>query len=109
MAVMMARERWTDERLDKAFDRVDADLREIRVEMKRGFERLDARLESMQSETNARFEALQSETTKRFESAQSEMNLRFDAVQRNMMTWAVALFSAIVTLNGAVIAAIALT
>ncbi|HEV2790905.1 MAG TPA: hypothetical protein VGV69_06365 [Solirubrobacterales bacterium] len=40
----MAREVWTDERLDdlngkvdKGFDRVDADIRELRSEMKSGF------------------------------------------------------------------------
>ena len=51
MAVM-AREAWTDERLDdlkedmnrrfdevdKRFDRVEGDIRELRVDMKRGFE-----------------------------------------------------------------------
>jgi hypothetical protein len=84
MAVM-ERERWTDERLDKSFDRIDADLREVRVEMRRGFEQIDDKLESMQSEM-----------TKRFDSLQSESNLRFDAVQRSMMTWFVALFSTIV-------------
>jgi hypothetical protein len=81
--VVMARESWTDERLDdlkvgvdSRFDRVDADIRELRSETKKGFERVDD---------------------------------RFDAVQRSMTTWAIALFSAIVTLNGAVIAVIALT
>jgi hypothetical protein len=42
MAVM-ARERWTDEQLDKAFGRIDGDLRELRVEMKKGFEQVDQR------------------------------------------------------------------
>jgi len=78
--VVMARERRTDERIDEAFDRVDADIRELRVEMRQGFDRM-----------------------------QREMTARFDAVQRNMTTWAIALFSATVTLNAAVIAAISLT
>lgn len=72
MAVM-ARETWTDERLDdlvktidKGFDetkvqirdlradmnreigRVDADIREIRAEMKEGFDRIDARFDALQ-------------------------------------------------------------
>jgi len=61
MAVM-ERERWTDERLDdlatgvdKRFDRVDADIRELRVDIhglradvKRGFERVDDRFDAMQ-------------------------------------------------------------
>lgn len=68
MAVM-ERERWTDERLDKAFDRVDADIRELRVEMRRGFEQIDKRFERVDD--------------------------RFDALQRNMTTWFIALFSTI--------------
>jgi hypothetical protein len=92
MAVMVPRERWTDERLDESFDRIDADLRELLVEMKGGFEKIDKRLERADD---------------KFNSLQGEMTTRFDAVQRNMMTWAIALFSTIVSLNAAVIAAIA--
>jgi hypothetical protein len=58
----MARETWTDERLDdlvktidKGFARVDADIRELRaemrqmrVDMKEGFDRVDARFDAMQ-------------------------------------------------------------
>jgi hypothetical protein len=101
MAVMMPRERWSDERLDEAFGRIDGDVRELRVEMKKGFERIDERFDQI----DKRFEKVDG----KFESMQSEMNLRFDAVQRNMTTWAIALFSAMVTLNAAVIAAVSLT
>ena len=84
MAVM-AREAWTDARLDKAFDRVDADVRELRVEMKKSFERTDAKIEALAD----------------------KFDRKFDAAQRNMTTWFIALFSAIVTLAAAVIAAAA--
>ena len=87
MAVM-ERERWTDERIDKAFDRVDADIRELRVEIKRGFERVDMRFDSMQRETTA----------------------RFDSMQRNMTLWFVSLFSTIIaSLITAAVAVISLT
>jgi hypothetical protein len=33
--VVMPRERWTDEKLDKAFGRIDGDLRELGVEMRK--------------------------------------------------------------------------
>lgn len=89
-----AKERWTDERLDEAFSRIDDEIRELRVEMRRGFEQIDKRFDRV----DARFDAAQRETT-----------ARFDAVQRNMMTWAIALFGTIVSLNAAVIAAIAFT
>ncbi|HEU4462614.1 MAG TPA: hypothetical protein VFR75_08475 [Solirubrobacterales bacterium] len=85
MAVM-EREGWTDERLDKAFDRVDADLRELRVDMKKGFERTDGKVEALDE----------------------KFDRKFDSLQRNMMTWFVAVFSAIITLAAAVIAAAAL-
>ena len=90
MAVM-ARERWTDEGLDKAFDRVDADLRELKVEVRSGFEQVDKRFERVDD----KFNAMQRETT-----------ARFDAMQRNMMTWAIALFSTMVSLDAAILAAI---
>jgi len=76
MAVM-TRERWPDERLDKAFERVDSDIGELRVEMRRGFEQIDKRFEQI----DKRFE--------RFED-------KIDGLQRNMTSWFVALFSAIV-------------
>lgn len=70
------REKWTDERLDdlnakvdRGFERIDADLRALRVEtrtefvalrgeMKAGFDRVDARFERMEERMDERFEAL---------------------------------------------------
>jgi ribosome recycling factor len=89
MAVM-ERGRWTDERIDdlaerveRGFSEVKGEVRDLRTEMKNGFGQID----------------------KRFERVDDKL----DAVQRNMMTWGIALFSTIVSLNAAVIAAIALT
>jgi hypothetical protein len=62
---VMARERWTDEKLDKAFGRIDGDLRELRVEMRKGFEQMDKHFGQIE---------------KRFERVED----RLDAVQRNM-------------------------
>lgn len=59
---VMARETWTDERLDdlrgdinKGFARVDSDVRELRAEtrllradMKEGFDHMDARFDALQ-------------------------------------------------------------
>ena len=64
--VVMPRERWTDEELDKAFGRIDGDLRELRVEMRKGFEQIDQRFEQM----DRRFD----EVDKRFE----QMDKRFE-------------------------------
>jgi tetrahydromethanopterin S-methyltransferase subunit G len=84
MAVMMPREKWTDERLDDlnkkvddGFARVDADIRELRGEMNARFEKVDARLENLES----------------------SMNARFDAVNRNMYTGVIAIVAAIIGSN----------
>lgn len=52
------REAWTDERLDdlnrrmdRGFDRVDRDIRDLRVEMDSRFNRLEDRFDSMQRMT----------------------------------------------------------
>jgi hypothetical protein len=70
------RESWTDKRLDDfrgevdhRFDRVEADLRALRIEsrtefgalrgeMKSGFERMDERFERMDERSDERFDAL---------------------------------------------------
>jgi hypothetical protein len=56
------RSTWTDERLDdltarmdKGFDRVDTDVRELRAEMNARFERVDSRFERV----DARFDSMQ--------------------------------------------------
>jgi len=46
MAVMMPKEKWTDERLDQNFGRLDADTRELRGDIK-----------DLRTEMNARFDA----------------------------------------------------
>jgi tetrahydromethanopterin S-methyltransferase subunit G len=86
MAVM-ARERWTDEQLDKAFGRVDGDLRELRVEMRKGFEQIDQRFEQM----DKRFE----QVDKRFE----QVDKRFEQVDKRfemVFTWLASLMCTII-------------
>lgn len=77
--VVMPRERWTDEKLDKAFGRIDGDLRESRVEMRKGFEQVEKRFEQIDKrfeQIDKRFEQMD----KRFERIED----RLDAMQRNM-------------------------
>ena len=91
----MPRERWTDERLDEAFDRLDSDIRELRVEMRQGFERIDKRFDQI----DKRFERIDKRFERvddKFDAMQSEMNLRFESVQRTMMMGFVTLFASIV-------------
>jgi hypothetical protein len=83
----MERPRWTDERLDKAFGRIDADIRELRVEVRGGFERAD----------------------KRFEALDTKFDTKFDSLQRTLIIGFVTLFASIVaSVIGGTIAALAL-
>jgi len=104
MAVM-AREGWTDEQLDKAFGRIDGDLRELRVEMRKGFEQIDKRFGEMDKrfdQIDKRFEQVDKrfeQVDKRFEQVDKRFeafDFRFDAVQRNM-------FIGLVTINATLI------
>jgi archaellum component FlaC len=85
--VVMPRERWTDEQLDKAFGIIDGDLRELRVEMRKGFEQIDQRFDQMEKrfdQVDKRFE----QVDKRFE----QVDKRFDMV----LTWLVSLSCTII-------------
>jgi hypothetical protein len=54
MVVMpVPRDRWTDEKLDKAFGRIDGDLSELRVEMRKGFEQMDSRFERVENQLDS--------------------------------------------------------
>jgi chaperonin cofactor prefoldin len=99
------RESWTDKRLDdlnekvgSGFERIDADIRGLRVEtrtefvalrgeMKAGFDRVDERFERMEG----RFERLDG----RFE----RMNERFEALHRLLVQSTVVLLAALVGLH----------
>ena len=54
MAVMMPREKWTDERLDdlnkkvdEGFGRLDGDIKDLRRDMNTRFDKVDARFDSL--------------------------------------------------------------
>jgi hypothetical protein len=75
MAVMMPREKWTDGRIDEKFERIDADIRGLRGDIK-----------DLRTEMNARFDAMR-----------ESIDARFDAQNRNMMA---GFFMVIVTVIG---------
>lgn len=99
------RESWTDERLDDlnqrvgaGFDRIDADIRGLRVEtrtefvalrgeMKAGFDRVDRRFEGI----DQRFDRVD----QRFDS----INERFDALHRLLVQSVVVLLAALIGLH----------
>jgi len=59
MVVMTPREKWTDERLDERFDRLDKDIRELRGETKELRTEMNARFDAMNDSINKRFDRLQ--------------------------------------------------
>lgn len=68
MAVM-AREKWTDERLDDLAGRVD-----------RGFAEVKGEVRDLRAEMNQRFDSLQGETNSRFDSMQRTMVIGFASI-----------------------------
>jgi archaellum component FlaC len=117
--VVMPTERWTDEKLDKAFGRIDGDLRELRVEMRKGFEKIDQRFEEMDKrfeqvdkridQIDKRFEQVDKrfeQVDKRFEQVDKRFERfedKFDGLQQNMNTWFTGLSFAII---GSLVAAL---
>jgi hypothetical protein len=71
------RESWTDERLDDLNSKVD-----------RGFERIDADLHALRTETRAEFTAMRSEMKNGFDRVDERferLDERFDAMYRLML------------------------
>lgn len=81
---------WTDDRLDdlarrmdKGFDRVDADIRALRTEVGALHVRIDGRFDEMNGRIDGRFD---------------EMNRRFDALHRTMIQFGASLIASFVGL-----------
>jgi len=77
MAVMMPREKWTDERLD-----------DLQTEMRTGFVRVDGEIKELRHEMNARFDSMQ-----------NSIDARFDALNRNLIGGLVVVVAALLGSN----------
>jgi chromosome segregation ATPase len=102
MAVMVPREKWTDERLDDLNKKVDdgfarrgGDIRELRREMNGRFDAIDGRFDKMNESTNARFDKTNESFNARFDS----INARFDALNRNLLAGVAAVIAAVIGSN----------
>jgi hypothetical protein len=95
MAVM-AREQWTDERLDdltkrvdRGFDESKVEIRDLRSDMNKGFERVDKDFERVDAdirEVRAEIGGVRSDMKTGFDEVNARfdgLNARFDAMQRN--------------------------
>jgi type I site-specific restriction endonuclease len=89
------REAWTDERLDdlanrmdRGFDRMDADIRELRTDTKSEFgkARTDTKSEfgKVRAETKSEFGKVRAETKSEFAALREEMDARFDYVDKRL-------------------------
>jgi hypothetical protein len=102
MAVMMPREKWTDERLDDLNGRIDegfadtkaqiadtkAEIADTKTEMRAGFARVDGGIKELRREMNARFENLE-----------ARLDARFDALNRNQIAGFFVIVAAIIGSN----------
>lgn len=87
MAVM-AREAWTDERLD-----------ELNVRVEKGFDEVRGETRDLRSETKEEFRELRAEMNSRFNSIEGRFNsidARFDSLQRTMVLGVVSMSATIV-------------
>jgi hypothetical protein len=84
MAVMMPREKWTDERLDDLNEKVDRGFAETKAEMRQGFARVDDDLRELRSEMNDRFIGLEN---------------RFEALNRTLIGGFFVLIAAVIGSN----------
>jgi hypothetical protein len=116
MAVM-ARETWTDERLDdlgrkvdEGFARIDADIRELRVDIsgmrkenQQEFLKLRGEIKSegavLRGEIKSEGAALRAEIKSEVGGLRAEMNARFDAMNRNFLAGLIAVIAAIIGSN----------
>lgn len=91
---LMARETWTDQRLDDLKEHMDEGFREVRADLRQQREQtasmreelgaLRVMVENQQKGIGARFDDQQTNTNARFDDQQATVNARFDD-QRNHM------------------------
>lgn len=95
MAVMMPREKWTDDRLDDLNKKVDVGFADTKAEMREGFARVDGDIKELRREMNARFERVDD----RFDKLNESVNARFDALNRNLIGGFFVMFAAVIGSN----------
>jgi hypothetical protein len=102
MAVMMPREKWTDERLDDLNKKIDggfadtkAVIADTKAEMRAGFARVDGEIAELRREMNGRFNSVDA----RFDKLNDSINARFEALNRTLIGGLFVLVAAIIGSN----------
>jgi hypothetical protein len=88
VAVMMQREKWTDERLDDLSAKVDQGFADTKAEMRKSF-----------ADTKAEMRAGFARVDTEIRGLRNEMNLRFDAMNRNFIAGLITVIAAIIGSN----------
>jgi hypothetical protein len=91
MAVMMPREKWTDDRLDELNKKVDD-----------GFRRLDGDIKDLRRDMNTRFNAVDA----RFDALDAKFDAKFDNLRQDLFKAAIAVIVAMIGAAGAIVAAL---
>jgi predicted nuclease with TOPRIM domain len=107
--VVMAREKWTDDRLDdlnarmgKGFDEVKGEIRDLRAETKTEFRQLRGELNTRFNGVESRFNGVESRfngVESRFDTMEgrfSGIESRFDSLQKTMVLGFVSMTASIV-------------
>jgi tetrahydromethanopterin S-methyltransferase subunit G len=94
IVAVMAREIWTDERLDDLNKKVDVGFADTKAEMRAGFARVDQRFAETKAEAGERLDRLETRMDKQF----SELNQRFDRMQVALLASAGAIIAALIGL-----------
>jgi hypothetical protein len=108
----MARESWTDERLDDLSNRVDGGFRDTHAEFALVRSEMRSEFAAVRSEMRSEFAAVRSEMRTEIGSLRSEMHEGFAAIRgelaalNRMLT--IALFGLVSTVLGAIVAAVAI-
>jgi hypothetical protein len=92
------REAWTDERLDDLANRMD-----------RGFDRVDKDIRELRAETKAEFKLFRGEVEERFDKIDERFERvhgRLDSIQRAIVAAAIAITTATIGGSAAIVAAV---
>lgn len=77
------RERWTDERLDDGFDRVDANVRAARTELATFRVETNKRFDKVEEKVDERFDKVD----ERFDKFEGKIDKRFDRFEDRFEHW----------------------
>ena len=86
------REAWTDDRLDDLREDMNREFTSVREEMRRGFDRVDADVRQLKSEVNERFTAVDA----RFDALQRTLVIGFAALGGGLLASIAATILAVV-------------